>query len=128
MLEYQNVLDAVSLPLLFANRISVLKMKEYSLSFLEKVGLQGYAYKKISDLSGGEKQRVAIARALVNNPSLILADEPTGALDSTMSQEIMNLFYQLGKQGKTIIIVTHDSKIAQRCGSIIKMSDGKIVS
>ena len=81
----------------------------------------------VSKLSGGQKQRVAIARAIVNNPSIILADEPTGALDSKTSSEIMELFKSLNKEGKTIIIVTHDPEIAQQCDRIIEISDGKII-
>ena len=83
--------------------------------------------RKVSLLSGGEKQRTAIARALVNNPPYIIADEPTGALDSKTSSEIMELFKSLNKEGKTIIIVTHDPEIAQQCDRIIEISDGKII-
>ena len=79
-------------------------------------------------LSGGQKQRVAIARAIVNEPSMILADEPTGALDSKTSAEIMELFLSLNDQGRTVIIVTHDQKIAEQCDRIIEISDGKIIS
>ena len=79
------------------------------------------------ELSGGQKQRVAIARALANNPKAIFADEPTGALDTKTSSEIMNLFKILNQKGKTIIIVTHDMEIAKQCGRIIEISDGKII-
>lgn len=95
----------------------------------EKIGMvmQDFANKRTNKLSGGQKQRVAIARAIVNNPSIILADEPTGALDSRNSEEIMNLFKSLNEQGKTIVIVTHDSKVAEQCNRIIEISDGSIV-
>ena len=89
--------------------------------------LQHLLDKNIFKLSGGEKQRTAIARALVNNPPYIIADEPTGALDSKTSSEIMELFKSLNKEGKTIIIVTHDPEIAQQCDRIIEISDGKII-
>ncbi|WP_459812437.1 ATP-binding cassette domain-containing protein, partial [Hominimerdicola sp. 21CYCFAH17_S] len=79
-------------------------------------------------LSGGQKQRVAIARAIVNEPSMILADEPTGALDSKTSKEIMELFKSLNEQGRTVIIVTHDPKIAEQCDRIIEILDGEIIS
>lgn len=79
------------------------------------------------NLSGGQKQRVAIARAIVNDPSIILADEPTGALDNKTSAEIMELFKSLNNEGKTIIIVTHDHEIARQCDRIIEISDGRIV-
>lgn len=77
-------------------------------------------------MSGGQNQRVAIARALVNNPQVILADEPTGALDKKTSQDIMNLFLELNKEGQTIIIITHDEKIAKQCKRVIKIEDGMI--
>ncbi len=81
----------------------------------------------MSELSGGEKQRVAIARAIVNEPSLILADEPTGSLDSKTALEIMDVFKKLNSEGKTVIIVTHDSGVAKNCDRIIEISDGKII-
>ncbi|MFR5120201.1 MAG: ABC transporter ATP-binding protein [Ruminococcus sp.] len=83
--------------------------------------------KPCNKLSGGQKQRVAIARAIVNEPSMILADEPTGALDTKTSAEIMALFKSLNKQGRTVVIVTHDPKIAEQCDRIIEISDGRIV-
>ncbi len=94
---------------------------------LKSVGMDSMAKKPINKLSGGQKQRVAIARAIVNEPAIILADEPTGALDSKTSSEIMSLFHQLNEIGKTVIIVTHDMEIANQCSRIIEISDGKIL-
>lgn len=121
-----SCLENVMLPLDFAfKKTSGRKAK--ALNALKSVGLDSMANKSVSKLSGGQKQRVAIARAIVNNPSIILADEPTGALDSKTSSEIMELFKSLNKEGKTIIIVTHDLEIAQQCDRIIEISDGRIV-
>ena len=91
------------------------------------MGLGELGKKPCNKLSGGQKQRVAIARAIVNEPSMILADEPTGALDTKTSAEIMALFKSLNKQGRTVVIVTHDPKIAEQCDRIIEISDGRIV-
>ena len=94
---------------------------------LEDVGLKDRMYHKPNELSGGQRQRVAIARALVNNPSIILADEPTGNLDSKSGHEIMSILNQLHQQGNTIILVTHEDDIAQNANRIIRLYDGKIV-
>ncbi|MBQ5338269.1 MAG: ATP-binding cassette domain-containing protein, partial [Oscillospiraceae bacterium] len=95
---------------------------------LEQLGILNKINVAASKLSGGQRQRVAIARALVCNPDIILADEPTGALDTKTSKEIIDIFSQLNEQGKTIIIITHDPKIASYCKKIIEISDGKIIS
>ena len=95
---------------------------------MRKVGLEKYAYKDVTNLSGGEKQRVAIARAIINNPDIILADEPTGALDTKTGEVIFNLLKSLSDNGKTVIIITHDKDIAQKCERVIEISDGKILS
>ena len=95
-------------------------------SALERVGLANCMNKRVRQLSGGQKQRVAIARAIINNPAVILADEPTGALDSKTAQEIMDLLKSLNQVGKTIIVVTHDMEIARQCDSIIEISDGQL--
>lgn len=94
---------------------------------LKKLGIYDKKNKKITTLSGGQSQRVAIARAIVNNPKIILADEPTGALDSKTGQQVIDIFKMLNKEGKTIIIVTHDISIANQCDRIIKIEDGKLV-
>ena len=95
---------------------------------LELVGIKELADKHCNKLSGGQKQRAAIARAIVNDPSVILADEPTGALDSKTTEEIMSVFEKLNESGKTIIIVIHDKDIAAKCRRVIEIADGRIVS
>ena len=121
-----SAIENVLLPLDFAKKQSHQK-KELALQAMEVVGMKSYANKSVSQLSGGQKQRIAIARAIVNHPSIILADEPTGALDSNTSGEIMALFHKLHAQGKTIVIVTHDQKIASQCQRIIQIEDGRIL-
>lgn len=113
-------------------QMNVLKRSEQdaekvALEYLGKVGLTEKKDAYPNKLSGGQKQRVAIARAIVNEPTMILADEPTGALDTKTSEEIMELFKSLNYQGKTIVIVTHDPKVAEQCDRIIEISDGKIL-
>ena len=126
LLNQQSVLFNVMLPMYF-NKTPYKQMKERALHSLEIVGLLDLAKKKAHQLSGGQRQRVAIARAIVNSPSIILADEPTGALDSETSKYIMNLFQKLNEIGLTIIVVTHDHDVANYCSKIITINDGKIV-
>ena len=127
LVEDFTALENVMLPLEFAKRKKPGK-KQLALNALRSVGMAEFAKKPVSKLSGGQKQRVAIARAIVNEPTVILADEPTGALDSGTAQEIMDVFKRLHEQGKTVIIVTHDMGIAQQCERIIEIADGKLVT
>ncbi|MCH5267868.1 MAG: ABC transporter ATP-binding protein [Lachnospiraceae bacterium] len=128
LVENFSATENVMIPLDFAKKKRSRKEKrEMTMNVLEQMGLRDYAGKKVCQLSGGQKQRVAIARAIVNDPAVILADEPTGALDSMTTQEIMSVFQKLNEQGKTIIIVTHDKEVALQCGRIIEISDGKIL-
>ncbi len=127
LLPRLSALDNVGLPLTYRN-LSSREIKERSLAMLHKVGVGEWSHHKPKELSGGQQQRVAIARALVGNPDLILADEPTGSLDSKTGQDFLNLLIQLNRDDKcTIIIITHDEKIAAQCPRIIKLQDGLIV-
>ena len=120
-----SALGNVMLPMMFQN-ISRNERKEKAAVLLTKVGLKDRMFNLPSQLSGGECQRVAFARALVNNPEIILADEPTGNLDSRTGKEIINLLTELHNQGKTIILITHDDKIAKKAKRKIKIKDGKL--
>lgn len=126
LVEEYSVLDNVMLPLDFAVQKRHGR-KQIAFDVLESVGMKEYASKRAAKLSGGQKQRVAIARAIINEPQLILADEPTGALDSVTSKEIMGLFHNLHEKGQTIVIVTHDMDIAKQCDRIIELGDGRII-
>lgn len=127
LLPYFNVLENVSLPLIYRD-MNVDDIAEHAHTSLKRVALDHLAFRYPKELSGGQQQRVAIARALVGKPSIILADEPTGALDSKTGQDIMNLFVQLNELDKnTIIIITHDSHIASQCQRIIRIQDGLII-
>lgn len=126
LLSRSSLLDNVSLPLVYASDTKSAR-DEKSKKLLEKVGLGQYLHSKPNQISGGQQQRVAIARALVNQPRIILADEPTGNLDSKTSEEIMTLFNSLNKEGITIIIVTHENDIAEHASRQVRFLDGKIV-
>ncbi len=123
LLPRMSALENVELPLQYAGKANVKGMAEEALRI---VGLEDRMHHEPSQLSGGQRQRVAVARALVNDPSLLLADEPTGNLDSRTGQEILKMFDDLNAAGRTIIIVTHDNDIAKRCKRIVRMKDGKI--
>lgn len=127
LIEEDNALQNVATPLLFA-KARRSQMDARAMEQLGNVGMEQMANKRIATLSGGEKQRVAIARAMVNNPEIILADEPTGALDRANTEKIVQLFQQLNEKGKTIIIVTHDDFVAQSCRRIVTIADGVIKS
>lgn len=126
LLARSSLLDNVSLPLVYASDSKSLR-DDKSKKLLEKVGLGKYLHSKPNQISGGQQQRVAIARALINQPRIILADEPTGNLDSKTSEEIMALFDSLNKEGITIIIVTHENDIADHASRQVRFLDGKIV-
>lgn len=126
LVEEYSVIENVKIPLYFAKHRKG-GANAAVLEALEKVGMRELAKKPVNKLSGGQKQRVAIARAIVNDPSFILADEPTGALDTKTSAEIMELFKSLNDEGKTVIIITHDPTVAESCKRKIEISDGKIV-
>jgi putative ABC transport system ATP-binding protein len=121
-----NVLDNVELPLLYRKGISAKEQKQRALDALEKVELSHRLKHFPAQLSGGQCQRVAIARAIVGNPEIILADEPTGNLDSKMGAEILALLMALNKEGTTIVMVTHDERIAAQTHRIVRLLDGKI--
>ena len=126
LIEDESVYENIRVPLLFTKYKwkQINRMIKEILDILEITNLKD---KKVSNLSGGQRQRVAIARAIVNNPKMILADEPTGSLDSANSQMIVNLLIQLNKEGKTVIIVTHNMEIAQKCKRIFYIKDGRVL-
>ena len=121
-----NALENVMTPMTYAG-IPHKERRERAEEMLEKVGLKDRMKHLPSELSGGQKQRVAIARALVNDPDILLADEPTGALDSRTGSEVMGLFQELNEEGRTIVFVTHDRKLGSQCPSQVMIKDGRIV-
>jgi putative ABC transport system ATP-binding protein len=127
LLPRANALHNVELPLIYSGNSRQTRRKLAQES-LEKVGLGDRMHHKPNELSGGQRQRVAIARALVNNPAIILADEPTGNLDSNTGEEIMEIFEQLHKAGNTIILITHEEYIANHSNRVVRLLDGKIQS
>lgn len=126
LISSETALSNVSTPLYFS-QTPFSQIKKKALDALETVKMSSYKNQRVSTLSGGEKQRIAIARAMVNNPKIILADEPTGSLDTKTSDEIMGIFKMLNRNGTTIVIVTHDFKIAESCNRIIRIEDGVIL-
>lgn len=127
LLQRMSLLDNVALPLIY-NGVDKTERKQRALALLEKVGLAAKAHSLPNQISGGQQQRVAIARALVNHPSLLLADEPTGNLDSRTSEEIMGIFESLNRDGITIVLVTHEDDIARHAARQVRFYDGRIVS
>jgi len=126
LINYKNALENVALPLYYQG-LARKERQKHALEYLDNVSLKPWATHLPSELSGGQKQRVAIARAMASRPKVLLADEPTGALDSTTSYEIMGLIQKINNEGKTILVVTHEDDIAKMCKRIVKLKDGVIV-
>lgn len=125
LISFKNAMENVALPLYYKN-VNRKKRNKIALEYLDKVGLLDWAEHMPNELSGGQKQRVAIARSLIANPRIILADEPTGALDSATSLEVMELFRQINNEGITVIIVTHEDDISRMTKRVIRLRDGLI--
>ena len=127
LINYKTAVENVALPLYYQG-IGSKERQEIAHEYLKKVGLSKWAEHLPSELSGGQKQRVAIARALASQPKVLLADEPTGALDSQTSEEVMSLIKKINNEGKTILVVTHEHEIANMCNRIITLKDGVIIT
>ena len=127
LITYKNALENVSLPLYYKG-VGRKERNKIAMEYLDKVGLKEWANHLPSELSGGQKQRVAIARALVTNPKVVLADEPTGALDSSTSRSVMELLKEINKEGMTVFVITHEEDIASETDRIVRLRDGIIIS
>ncbi|HAI92534.1 MAG TPA: ABC transporter ATP-binding protein [Butyrivibrio sp.] len=128
LMENYTVIENVLMPLFFSKNAGNRRVREEKAKdILSQLEMDEIMDKKVNKLSGGQKQRVAIARAMINNPKVLLADEPTGALDVKTSLEIMNVFKQLNAKGTTVIIITHDMEVANECNRVIEICDGNIV-
>lgn len=125
LISFKNAMENVALPLYY-QKVSRKQRNKIAMEYLDQMGLKDWAYHLPNELSGGQKQRIAIARSLISKPKVILADEPTGALDSKTSQEVMDILDEVNKQGITVIIVTHERDIAERTKRIIHLKDGVI--
>jgi ABC-type antimicrobial peptide transport system, ATPase component len=125
LISFKNAMENVALPLYYQN-ISRKKRNAIAMEYLDRLGLKDWATHLPNQLSGGQKQRVAIARALISNPQIILADEPTGALDSVTSAEVMKILSEVNRQGMTMIIVTHEAEVSAHTNRIIHLKDGVI--
>ena len=126
LISYKNAMENVALPLYYQG-LGRKPRQQKAIEYLDKVGLKEWAKHLPSELSGGQKQRVAIARAMASQPKVLLADEPTGALDSKTSKEVMGLIQQINNTGKTILVVTHELDIARMCKRVVKLKDGLII-